>query len=137
MYKYLIIKYLQCINYTKTLLYFLLVLFLFSCQNKTQTNIDSFKRGNYKTVLNDSKTTSFAIRNDSLQIETYDNKKDTFYIKWNNDFEYFLLKKNPKTLLDSTPFYVKIIGIKDNSYTFKAYYKGSNFKQKGTAFKIE
>lgn len=134
---YLNTRFLYFVKYIKTLLLILIVLLMFSCQNKTQTNIDSFKKGNFKTVLNDRNITSFAIRNDSLQIETFDNKKDTFYIKWKNDFEYILLKKNPKDLLDSTPFYVKINGIKKNSYTFKAYHKGSNFKQEGTAYKIE
>ena len=78
-----------------------------------------------------------AIRNDSIQIETYNNKKDTFNIEWISNFEYVLLKKNPKTLLDSTPFHVKIIAVKKKSYQFKAYYKGSDFKQKGIAYKIE
>jgi len=48
-----------------------------------------------------------------------------------------LVKKNPISLLDSTPFHVKITGVRKNSYSFRAYYKGSNFKQKGEAFKIE
>lgn len=110
---------------------------LFSCQNKPQTSIKSFRNGYFKTVLEDKDITSFAKRNDSLQIETYENKKDTFKIEWIDDFEYILLKKNPKSLLDSTPFYVKITSIKGNSYGFTAHYKGSNFKQKGTAFKLE
>lgn len=109
---------------------------LFSCQKNPQTNIKSFRIGEFKTVLEDDKTTSFASRNDSLQIETFNNEKDTFKIEWINDFEYILLKKNPKTMLDSTPFHVKITAIKNNSYDFKAYYKGSKFKQKGTAFKL-
>ena len=63
--------------------------------------------------------------------------KDTFVITWLDPFEYVLRKKNPKTLLDSTDFHVKIIGISGDSYDFKAYYSGSNFQQKGTAYKIE
>ena len=135
--KFLHVNILYQIIFTKTTLFTLMIFILFSCQNKVQTNIDSFKTGKFRTVLNDRNITSFAIRNDSLQIETFDNKKDTFYINWKNDFEYILTKKNPKTLLDSTPFNVKINGIKSNSYTFKAYYKGSTFKQEGTAYKIE
>jgi len=100
-------------------------------------NVDDFKQGSFKTVLEDGENISFAIRKDSLQIETFKQLKDTFYINWIDQFEYTLLKKNPKTQLDSTPFHVKITSVKKDSYTFKAYYKGSNFKQKGTAFKLE
>ncbi len=115
----------------------ILSLLLFSCQEKPKTKQNNFKTGKYKTVLEYKNTTSYAKRNDSIQIETYENKNDTFHIKWVNNFEYILLKKNPKTLIDSTPFHVKITAIKKDSYSFNAYYKGSKFKQKGTAFKLE
>ena len=114
-----------------------LSLLLFSCQEKPKIKPNNFKIGKYKTVLDDNSTTSHAERNNSIQIETYNNKKDTFTIQWVDNFEYILLKKNPKTLLDSTPFHVKITAIKKDSYNFKAYYKGSKFKQKGTAFKLD
>ncbi len=110
---------------------------LFSCQDKPKAIPNNFKTGTFKTILDDSEITSIAYRNDTLQIETYNKTKDTFNIKWVNSFEYILVKTNPKTLLDSTPFHVKITGVKKNSYEFKAYYKGSNFKQKGTATKIK
>jgi len=121
----------------KHFLTLIICLLLFSCKENTKSSPDNFKTGTFKTTLEDSDITSVAYRNDSIQIETYDNKKDTFNIKWPNNFEYILVKINPKTLLDSTPFHVKITAIKKNSYSFKAYYKGSNFKQKGTATKIE
>ena len=119
------------------LLFLFAIIILFSCQEKPKTIPNNFKTGTFKTTLDDSESTSTAYRNDSIQIESYNNKKDTFNIKWINSFEYILVKTNPKTLLDSTPFHVKITGIKKNSYTFRAFYKGSNFKQKGTATKIE
>lgn len=108
-----------------------------SCFENSKGNVDDFKHGSFKTVLEDGEDVSFAIRKDSMQIESYKQVKDTFYINWIDQFEYVLLKKNPKTQLDSTPFHVKITSIKKDSYTFNAYYKGSNFKQKGTAYKLE
>jgi hypothetical protein len=99
-------------------------------------NINSLKQGTFKTILDDSELSSTAVRNDSIQIESFNKKLDTFKIFWKNDFEYVLTKTNPKTLLDSTPFQVKIIEVKQNSYSFIASYKGSNFKQKGTAVKL-
>ena len=116
----------------------LIILFIIitSCQQKSQTNVNSFKNGKFKTVLEDQKIVSYAIRNDSLQFEITNNKIDTFKINWINSFEYVLVKKTPKDLLDSTPFHVKITAIKGNSFNFTAYYKGSNFKQKGKATKL-
>lgn len=108
-----------------------------SCLESSKVNVGDFKKGAFKTVLDDGETVSMAYRNDSLQIESYQEVKDTFYITWLDQFEYVLLKKNPKTLLDSTPFHVKITSVKKDSYAFRAHYKGSNFKQKGTAFKLE
>lgn len=109
-------------------------IFFFSCAE--QGDINQFKTGTFKTLLDDSDVNSIAFRNDSIQIETYNNVKDTFKIKWVSNFEYELLKINPKTQLDSTPFIVKITGVKKDSYSFTAHFKGSNFKQKGTAHKV-
>ena len=118
-----------------TLLLLIVIGFL-SCESNKLKGVDYYKTGTFKTVLADKTTSSMAERNDSLQIETYQGKKDTFYIKWKGNFEYILLKKNPKSALDSTPFHVKITKFDGDSYNFKAYYKGSNFKQTGTATKI-
>ncbi len=121
----------------KNIIILLIIFSVISCIQNPDTKPNNFKTGSFKTVLEYKNTTSFAVRNDSIQIETYDHKKDTFHIKWLDNFEYILLKKNPKSLLDSTPFHVKITGIKKNSYSFNAYYKGSKFKQKGEAFKTK
>ena len=119
----------------------LVVLLLFiamviSCKNDKNLSIQDFKTGTFETFLDDSDATSTATRNEFLQIETYNSKKDTFEIKWKSNFEYILKKVHPKSKLDSTRFFVKITGINGNSYTFKANYEGSNFKQTGTVTKI-
>lgn len=122
----------------RTVFAFLSLSFLLSWScGQERMNINSLKQGTFKTVLDDSELSSTAVRNDSIQIESFNNKLDTFKIFWKNDFEYVLTKTHPKTLLDSTPFHVKIIEVKQNSYSFVASYKGSNFKQKGTAVKLE
>ena len=108
-----------------------------SCLTNSNVHVDELKNGSFKTTLEDKETISYATRNDSIQIEDFNGIKDTFNIKWIDQFEYVLVKRNPKTMLDSTPFHVKITGIKNNTYTFNAYYKGSNFKQKGTAVKLD
>jgi len=115
----------------------ILLLTLYACKPSNLKNLDYYKTGTFKTILKNTTDESFAVRNDSIQVETYQGKKDTFYIKWKNDFEYILINKNPKTALDSTPFHVKITKFDGASYRFQAFYKGSNFKQEGTATKIE
>jgi len=109
---------------------------LHSCK-RNNTDVKQFKTGTFKTTLEENDDTSIAIRNDTIQIEIYKNVKDTFAIEWKSNFEYVLTKLHPKNELDSTPFHVKITGFKDNSYTYKANYKGSNFKQKGKAIKLK
>lgn len=108
-----------------------------SCMKGGKVRMDDFKQGRFKTVLEDNETESFAFRNDSIQIEDFNGVKDTFNIRWIDQFEYVLTKRSPKTMLDSTPFHVKITSVKKDSYSFSAYYKGSNFKQKGSAFKLD
>lgn len=113
-----------------------MVVLLNSCK-RNNTDVKQFKTGTFKTTLEENDDTSIAIRNDSIQIEIYKNTKDTFAIEWKSNFEYVLTKLEPKNALDSTPFHVKITGFKANSYTYKANYKGSNFRQKGKAIKLK
>ncbi len=121
----------------RSLLGILLLILLASCLKNSSGNIEDFRTGTFKTVLEDSESVSMAVRNDSIQVETYRQVKDTFSINWIDSFEYVLRKKNPKTLLDSTDFHVKITSISGDSYEFKAFYSGSNFQQKGTAYKMD
>lgn len=115
----------------------IVIVFSTSCLKGGKIKVDDFKKGRFKTVLEDNETVSFAFRNDSIQVEDFNGVKDTFNIKWIDQFEYVLTKRSPKTMLDSTPFHVKITSVKKDSYSFNAYYKGSNFKQKGSAFKLD
>jgi hypothetical protein len=108
---------------------------LLSCENDPKSF--SFKQGKFKTYLENKTDSSFMNRTEKFQIETYKQKTDTFHITWKNKFEFHLKKKHPKTKLDSTKFIVKITKIKNNSYEFLGYYFGSNFKQKGSTFRLE
>lgn len=123
------------LNIKKKIVFILIPLVLFSCNKSTNLTPQQLRNGKFKTTLNNGEYESYAYRNDSIQIETYNNKKDTFYIKWINNFEYHLIKKHPKNNLDNKPFIVKITGLKRGSYSFTAHFKGSNYKQKGIAFK--
>lgn len=119
---------------------FLKILFitsvLFSCTKENKTDVMSFREGNFKTYLGQRKDSSFFYRDAKIQIEQYKKRKDTFNVKWISNFEYQLYKVNPKNKLDSLPFIVKITSIKQDHYSFKAYYLGSNFKQEGKSYKL-
>ena len=121
----------------RPLLIVVTALCLISCTREKPAKVGDFHKGSFKTVLDDTEIVSTAWRNDSVQVETYAGKTDTFAIKWVDPFEYVLVKTKPRTLLDSTPFHVKITSIKRDRYTFRAYYRGSNFKQTGTAYKLD
>ncbi len=116
-------------------LFLILILFIFSCNTK-RINILELREGTFETTLPDKNVKSIAFRDKNIQIETYNNKKDTFTIKWLNNFEYELLKINPKSSLDSVPFIVKITKLSHNGYSFKAHYKGNKYIQKGEAVKL-
>jgi len=95
----------------KYILFFLLIL-LFSCNNVSNLKPEQLRVGTFKTIINKGNYESLATRNDSIQVETFNTKKDTFYIKWLSNFEYSLVNKHPKNELDKKEFIVKITGIK-------------------------
>ncbi|MEI6865857.1 hypothetical protein [Flavicella sp.] len=113
-----------------------IVAVLIACEAKKNTNSYSFKSGYFKSYLENKRDSSSFYRVHDLQIETYKNKTDTFKITWKNKFEFSLLKVNPKSKLDSTNFVVKIKKIKKNTYDFEAGYENSNFKQKGSTYRV-
>ena len=114
----------------------LFICFLFSCKTENYSKAYSFEEGSFKSYLENKKDSSRFYRVDNFQIETYKNNIDTFHIKWKNKFEFHLKKVNPKSKLDSTNFVVKITKIKNNAYDFEAGYENSNFKQKGSTYKL-
>ena len=120
----------------KYIIVLLLLLISFSCEKQSNLAPEQIKTGTFKTIIKEGDYQSLAERNDSIQIETFNQKKDTFHIKWKNNFEYILTKKNPKTDLDKKSFIVKITGIKQHSYTFSASFEGSSYKQNGEAEKL-
>lgn len=124
-------------NRNIAILVFFLGLGLVSCLNNESLTVDQLKQGSFKTVLDEQEVESIAHRMDSIQIEEYEGKLDTFYIHWEDDFQYVLRHKHPKNALDSTAFYVQITALGKDYYTFRAYYYGSNFEQTGKAYKLD
>ena len=131
----------------------IIVLFLSSCNSKKAKDAERFKLGVFEIPAGKGYSKTIVTRVDSLQIEEYIKyteistdsgvfKKeskiiDTLYIKWKNNFFYTLKMKSPKTDLDNDPIFVQINKITENSYDFTAKIGFSEFKQKGTFYKIK
>lgn len=137
----------------KYLFTFLVLILIFSCAPEKKGDPTRFKYGTFEIPAGDGYGKTTIIRKDSLQIEKYTKKVsistdslvtekesihiDTLYIKWKNNFAYYLKMKNPKTDLDKDPIFVQITKVTDSSYSFTARIGYSNFKQKGTVYKVK
>ena len=120
---------------------------------KKRSNAERFKLGVFEIPAGKGYSKTIVTRVDSLQVEEYvkyteistdsgvfkrENKIiDTLYIKWKNNFFYTLKMKSPKTELDKDPIFVQINKLSDSSYDFTAKIGFSEFKQKGTVYKIK
>lgn len=122
----------------------LLLLFFFSfamgsCYN-IERNCSDFKTGTFQytyTIDGEEKTSKFT-RNDTLEVDYYENAIDSNSIRWINDCEFIVEKINPTSLNDAKAIHMKILTTKGNTYTFEYSMVGdSKNKQKGTVTKIE
>lgn len=117
-------------------IFLIVVLFTFAISCKEEPlNPDRFKTGTFEIPAGKGYEKTIIIRQDSLQIEKYQDRIDTLSISWKNNFKYTLKMINPKTAIDEDPIHIKITNIEKNSYDFEAVIGHSNFVQKGTIFK--
>lgn len=116
----------------------LLSLCLTSCYNP-QRDCKEFKTGRFEfeAYLDGDLVKTTFIRNDSLEVEIYKNKKDTASIRWINDCEYVLKSTNPKSRAEKQPIHMKILSTSENSYTFEYSIVGKDEKQKGRVTKVD
>lgn len=114
-------------------LYFTVV----SCFQK-ERNCKDFKTGTFQfeaLVGTKIESTTF-FRNDSVEIDQFRGKADTSKVRWINDCEYILEKKNPKNRSEEKAVHIKILSTQENEYTFEYNIVGAKKKQKGKALKI-
>jgi hypothetical protein len=114
-------------------------LLLSSCY-QVERNCSDFKTGTFEytyTVDGEEKTSTF-FRNDTLEVDYYENEVDSNSVRWINDCEFIVEKLNPKSLSESKAIHFKILTTKDNTYTYEYSLVGdSKNKQKGVVTKIE
>ena len=108
---------------------------ILSCKNEP-LDPDRFKTGTFEIPGGKGYEKTVIIRQDSIQIEKYEDRIDTLSITWKNNFNYTLKMINPETAIDEDPIHIKITNIEKNSYEFEAVIGHSNFIQKGEIIKI-
>ncbi|PZW42676.1 hypothetical protein LX95_00992 [Mesonia algae] len=113
-------------------------LLLCSCYNP-ERNCKDFKTGTFEfeSYLNGELKKTRFVRNDTLEIDYFDNKVDSSSIRWINDCEYVLTNLNPKSMAEEKPLHMKILTTEGDTYTFEFSIVGEDKKQKGTARKIK
>ncbi len=125
-------------NLQNTIYSLLILLSLTSCYNQ-ERNCTDFKTGKFtsETEIEGKKYTSTFERNDSIQIESYEGKIDTFKVRWTNDCEYIIQNTNPKNREEKKPVQMKILTTDSDSYTFEYSFVGDSKKQRGTVTKLK
>ncbi len=125
------------IKIMKSIVLGLFFLLLTSCYQQ-ERNCTDFKTGKFtsKTEIEGKKYTSTFERNDSIQIEMYEGKVDTFKVRWTNDCEYVIQNIHPKNRAEKKPVQMKILTTNSKSYTFEYSFVGDTKKQRGTATKL-
>lgn len=113
-------------------------LLLCGCYNP-ERNCKDFKTGTFEfeSYLNGELKKTRFVRNDTLEIDYFDNKVDSSSIRWINDCEYVLTNLNPKSMAEEKPLHMKILTTEGDTYTFEFSIVGEDKKQKGTARKIK
>ncbi len=122
----------------KKIILFLSAFLLVSCYEQ-ERNCTDFRTGKFKFEheIEGEKKVTFFERKDSLEIEEYDGKIDSSYVRWINDCEYILHKINPRNRHEQKGVHIKILTTQDNTYTFEFNMIGDTHKQKGIVEKIE
>ena len=122
--------------------YFLLIFLshcICSCY-KVERNCLDFHTGEFEfsTIVNGTMKTSYFIRTEKLEIETYEENIDSASIKWVNDCECILTKLNPVSNQDKRPVQIKILSTKLDTYTFEYSIVGkADNKKRGTIKKVK
>ena len=104
-----------------------------------ERNCKDFKTGEFKFEyeVDGVKKTSNFVRNDTLEIDTFEGKTDSSSVRWINDCEFVLEKLHPKNRAEKQAIHMKILSTTENSYTFEFSKLGDTQKQKGTVTKIK
>ncbi|WP_430408320.1 hypothetical protein [Kordia sp.] len=116
-----------------------LALLLTSCYS-VERNCKDFQTGTFEFTyeINGETKTGRSVRTDTLSIDYYDNKIDTFTIRWVNECEFIGRKLRPIDFVDSKPIQMKIISTTENTYLLEySLLEDQKTKKRGTVTKIK
>jgi len=104
----------------KILFYFFTSILIINC-SLPEKKCNLYKKGSFefKTKINNEFVISKFIRNDSLEIEYFQNKIDTSFVRWVSDCEFILTKKNPEYMEDKKAISMKILSTDEKGYNFE------------------
>ena len=71
-----------------------------------------------------------------IQIEEFEGKIDSSYVRWVNDCEMILSPIKPKKMSEKKNIFIKILTTNDSSYTYEYSYLGESNKLKAKAIRI-
>ena len=117
----------------------ILLFLLFNCNLNQERLCEDFKTGKYKSVIkiDNIEYTSIFTRNDSIQVEIFNNVVDSSNVRWINNCEVVFTTINPKNIQQKKPILVKILRTYEGSYDFEYSYVGETKKQQGNAKVLE
>ena len=98
----------------------IITLILTSCYNQ-ECRCDLVKTGHFKSeiTVDDQLLSTDILRTEDYQFETFNNKTDTFSIRWINDCEFILKNANQSSKSYSKSYHYKILSTQsDSCYTY-------------------
>ena len=123
---------------TNLLLLILLLICYTNCE-KIERNCKDFHSGNFYTetlVSGITYKSTFSRDSSNIQIEEFEGKIDSNYVRWINDCEMILSPINPKKISEKKNIFIKILTTTDSSYTYEYSYLGQSKKLKAKAVRI-
>lgn len=105
---------------------------------KLERDCQKFRTGTFEfeTLLNGTLQKTRFTRNDTLEIDFFQNRQDSSRVRWINDCEFIVKKIRPKNRAEEKLIHMKILTTHKDSYTFEYSLVGKTKKQRGTAKKI-
>jgi len=121
------------------IIFTLLISILLTSCYQPERNCEHFKNGTFEfeTLVGTEILKTTFTRNDSIEIDFFKGKSDTSSIRWINDCEYIVQKKNPKSISEKNAIHMKILTTEEGTYVFEYNIVGDTNKQRGTAKKIK
>lgn len=123
---------------TNLLMLILLLLCYTNCK-KIERNCKDYHSGNFytETLVNGiTYKSTFSRDSSNIQIEEFEGKIDSNYVRWVNDCEMILSPINPKKMSEKKNIFIKILTTTDSSYTYEYSYLGQSKRLKAKAIRI-